>query len=610
MTRARGGRSTPAILAGLTTLFAAAHHAPAGPVIQVRARTAITLDPIRRARGATTAPQLIGLHIAGRLHERGSVAPVPNAAGLTIKLDDRTYPPMPPSTIPVDEDGRFDIWLAAGSGRHSLVIQYAGDDRFEGARFALADFDVAKQPLLLSLRAPDTVRRSRGPLEIEVQAADEIEPARVRVRVEIGPAEEDELSEIGQVTTNEAGRAPLSIPAERLGQPGPKRLRAVFAGDALYDAAAIEATFQVASETRLTFHIDSGDVAFEGRVRGHGRLTDDLGAGLPGQSIAMSAEDQGGRRSLDDSLTGPDGEFSLDAPASELGAGPHMVQAVFESPRIYLDSGRSPPAAIRVAERRPVPVGYSLAAFAVTAASILAFVALRTRPWTRWLRRLRGESAGPAGGATEVRDAAPHTGLTLARPGLVSTLRRPHDRGFTGSVADAVTGAPIAGARVEVSGAGPEPISVLTDGEGRFALEELAEGDHRAEVTAAGYVTERFELAVPHRGELRDARVDLLPVRERIFQLYREAAEPLLPRPNLWGVWTPRQIFEHVRARRPARALSELTSYVEEKYFSARLPEEAELDDAAARVAAARAEAAPAPHPVDPAQGSEYSPGP
>src|SRR4051812_17191286 len=84
-------------------------------------------------------------------------------------------------------------------------------------------------------------------------------------------------------------------------------------------------------------------------------------------------------------------------------------------------------------------------------------------------------------------------------------------------------------------------------------------------------------LTIPHRGELRGVRVDLVPVRERVFQLYRRAAEPLLPEPRLWGVWSPRQIVDHVRAKRPSPALAALTDFVEELYFSPRLAPEAVL---------------------------------
>jgi hypothetical protein len=151
----------------------------------------------------------------------------------------------------------------------------------------------------------------------------------------------------------------------------------------------------------------------------------------------------------------------------------------------------------------------------------------------------------------------------------------------------------VTGARVDLSGAGDGvATSTVTDGDGAFGFEELAEGAQLATVSASGYVSERFELDIPHRGELRDTRVDLLPVRERIFQMYREVAESFLPRPDLWGVWTPRQIFDHVRAARTAQALSRLTDYVEEKYFSARVPEEAELVEAEATVSAVKSEAA------------------
>jgi Carboxypeptidase regulatory-like domain len=581
MSRIALGPATPAALA-LATAWTALPDAAAGPVVEVRARTAITVEPIRRARGVSTFPPMVGLRVNGRIHERGSGEPVPHAQNVTITLDDDERP------LIVDEDGRFRDWVAAERGRHRLTIKFQGDSRFEGSEFTLPDLDVAKRPLLLSLRVPDQHRRAKGPLQIEVQATDdEHEPARVKVWLHTGGAEQEQLPAVGEATTDRFGRAPFALPVERLGPPGPKRLRAVFAGDDLYDPAVVEDTFLITSATRLTFNPGEGDVEFEGRVRGSGRLIDDLGAPLEGQAISLVADGRGGRRVLDESLTGPDGSFQLDAPAGELGPGKHIVQAVFDSPRPHLEESRSPPARIAVAERRPVPVGYSLAAFAATAASIVAFVALRTRPWTRWLERLRGESAGHGAGEGE-REAAPHTGLSQARPGLVSTLRRPHDRGFTGQVSDAVTGEPIAHARVELDG-----VSALTGADGTFSFEELADGEHGARVSCAGYVTEAFAVTTPHRGELRDARVDLLPVRERIFQLYREVAEPLLPRPDLWGVWTPRQIFEHVRQSQPVRALSELTDYVEEKYFSARVPDESELPQAADKVAAARIESAP-----------------
>jgi len=165
----------------------------------------------------------------------------------------------------------------------------------------------------------------------------------------------------------------------------------------------------------------------------------------------------------------------------------------------------------------------------------------------------------------------------------VSTLRRAQDDSFSGVVRDTVRGRPIENAIVHLELAGAEH-ELRTGADGAFAIEHLDPGEWRAVVSADGHVTERFAVTVPHRGELRGVRVDLVPVRERVFQLYRRAAEPVLPEPRLWGIWSPRQIVDHVRAKRPTPALADLTDFVEEVYFSPRLAVEDALVQANERV--------------------------
>jgi hypothetical protein len=82
----------------------------------------------------------------------------------------------------------------------------------------------------------------------------------------------------------------------------------------------------------------------------------------------------------------------------------------------------------------------------------------------------------------------------------------------------------------------------------------------------------------------------MLAVRERIFEMYGEVAASRLPSADLWGVWTPRQILDHVRRGRPAPALGRLTDYIEEVYFSQRAPDEDALEDAARRIDEVRGE--------------------
>jgi hypothetical protein len=146
-----------------------------------------------------------------------------------------------------------------------------------------------------------------------------------------------------------------------------------------------------------------------------------------------------------------------------------------------------------------------------------------------------------------------------------------------------VRGRPVADAAIRLRLGGAER-EARTSSDGNFAFDALALGDWFAEVSAPGHVTETFVVSIPHRGELRGVRVDLVPVRERVFQLYRRAAEPILPEPRLWGVWSPRQIVDHVRGKRPSPALAELTSFVEEIYFSSRLASESVLPEASEQV--------------------------
>jgi hypothetical protein len=155
-------------------------------------------------------------------------------------------------------------------------------------------------------------------------------------------------------------------------------------------------------------------------------------------------------------------------------------------------------------------------------------------------------------------------------------------------VSDAVRGGPVAGARLAAV-CGVLTQAADADGAGHFEL-ALSSGTWRVEVSAPGYLREIVTAEVPHRGELRGARVDLVPVRERVFAIYREVVAPLLPSSELWGVWTPREILDHVRDRGSAGALAAFTDFVEETYFSASLPDEAAIGKAMEAAWASRRE--------------------
>jgi hypothetical protein len=288
-----------------------------------------------------------------------------------------------------------------------------------------------------------------------------------------------------------------------------------------------------------------------------------------------------GDRRLAQGATSEDGTYNFKVEAEILGQGQFGIFVQSDPGATYMRPSHSDPTVIKIAAPQPVPVSYTVAAFIATALAAGGFFTARAKPWRRLRRPAPPAEAPEHDGENEQVDG----GLVVAKPGLVSTLRRPNDDGFSGVVRDTVRGRPVDGAIVRVIlGDGAEEREIATASDGSFTIEKLTVGERRAEVLAPGHVTERFVVSIPHRGELRGVRVDLVPVRERVFQLYRRAAEPSLPEPRLWGIWSPRQIVDHVRSKRQSPALAELTDFVEEIYFSPRLAPETELPGASERV--------------------------
>ncbi len=561
----------------------------AAPVITVRARTAIEMEPIHRDYG--------GITVKGRVVDRLTRDPIPYMV-VTVTVDEERRDTQS------DADGLFETSFPLAEGTHDLHVEFDGDRHFTASSVEIPAFDVAKNPLTLAIYTDKTARYGESALEVIVKAGSETSGVSLRAEVYAGPADSDEIARVGTVQTDYHGRGIFRLTPQMMGEPGRKRVEARFPGDDTFDTATATSTFSLVTGSTTAFELRSDEVSFESRLRGNGKVTDDRGGGIADGPVVLTVES----RRVAQTLTNDDGTFELDVAASELGPGKHNVQAVFEPTRAWRLDSRSVPIAAVVAEPRPIPVSYTLAAFAATALALMAFVGLRTQPWRKWLARLRPASKDEPAEREEREDRSTpiRTGLSPARPSLVSTLRRASDAGFTGTVRNAVNGRPIPGASITLSH--PEHGLRVTDSEteagkraGHFSFEDLGAGHWSASAKADGFVAEEFEVSIPHHGELRGVRIDLLPVRERIFSMYSEIARPLLPDPRLWCIWTPRQIFDHVRAlrlqdgagdERPAPRLAALTDFVEETYFSQRIPHESALEEAREAIDRARAEAA------------------
>src|SRR5262249_22106435 len=131
---------------------------------------------------------------------------------------------------------------------------------------------------------------------------------------------------------------------------------------------------------------------------------------------------------------------------------------------------------------QPVPVSYTIAAFLATACAAGGFFAARARPW-RKLRRPTPPAEVPA---TPARDEAQGGGPVVAKPSLVSTLRRASDDGFAGVVRDTVRGRPVPDAVIRLA-LNQVRRAATTGADGSFTFETLPAGEWLARASAPGH---------------------------------------------------------------------------------------------------------------------------
>ena len=549
---------------GLALLLASAV-AYSAPIVEIRAKTQLSFGHVRLKDNhlvevtGTLADKLTGDGIAGQK--------------VFITLGGAQ------AYATTEQDGSFRIEVPGEPGPQQVTLQFhgGGNARIEGADTLTITTDPARSQVELSIvKISDG---DKGPL-LRVNGITEDGPVAVPLQVDVASPGKEDWKAVLQTTSS----TDFVLGRDKVGGPGMHRLRATFAGDDARQKATAESTIEWTSSTQTTISLSSHRIAFEDAVSIAGKVSDEDGKPVARAAVTLLSGD----RRLAQGATNEDGTYHFKVEAQIIagaqGSGSdtttadsqYGLQVQADPGQTFVRPSKSNPEVINIQPPQPVPVSYTVAAFVATVLAAGAFFAARTKPWRRFRRE-----APPAEQAKPQDEAdAPQTGgLVVAKPGLLPTLRRPNDDTFSGVVRETVRGRPLEGAIVRVG-----DHEVATGHDGSFQIEHLAAGELRAEVSAAGHVTEAFAVTIPHRGELRGVRVDLVPVRERVFQLYRRAAEPVLPESRLWGVWSPRQIVDHVRSKRPSPALADLTDFVEEVYFSPRIAEQIVLPEANERV--------------------------
>ena len=539
------------------------HVANAAPEVEIKAQSLLQLGEVRKISANR-------VRVTGTFLDRITGAGIANA-NVTVSLGTANAP------VTTGPGGEFAVELPAPDGELPVGLYFAGSTVIDPTS-AETVTDPARSPTTLHINATATATGADLTFDVGPVSNDGIDSANstnTNVPLVLTIIRDGNERALGVTSSGEV--YPLTRTA--IGGAGSVSIKATFAGDSLRQPAVAETNIDLRVGSTTTVAIDGATRnvarAFEDSLIAQGNVRDDDGAPAVGAAVALYAGD----KRIDQTTTDRNGGFRIAFEAKLLGTGQFGITARAEKSAAR-DGSVSAPVVIAIAAPQPVPVRYTLMAFAATAVAALVFFAMRRRRAPK--PKVNNDD--------QPRPAIEITGgMTVAKPGFAATLRRAGDTMFLGQVREAWRLRPLADAVVELT-LGDQRRQFVTDVSGRFEFEDLPPGAWQATITAGGHIGEQVNVTIPHRGEMRGVAIDLVPVRERVFHLYRRAAEPLLPKPALWGIWSPRQIVDHVRSRRPSPALTELTNLVEEVYFSPRLAEEAILALTSSRVEAAMME--------------------
>ncbi len=545
-------RSASLLLIAIATLLSPLARADE-PVLHVRARTRIDLQSVVRVPG--------GLMIRGALFDNALEEPIPGrVVAIAVDGPNGFYRYAEPTS----DDGSFRWRVPLPLGRYVLRLAAGGDEEYAPAPVLERTIDVERRSPVLTLLTPENISSREEKLDAVVEIREPDEETN-------GAASELPIVVLvdGRVMARgatRAGRLDFELPVHELGKPGARvTLSARFDGDALRNPAQASRTIRVTTPTTLTLTSTGESASVDEEVAFSGRLSDDAGP-IPAAIIELSRRTLspiGAPHTVATVLTDVDGRYRAQVRASDLGSGRVAIEARFGALGGYREPSRSSALELTIHSASLHANPIYLVPPLLTALALLGLAVARRRPWRELATRLRARVARPA----------PLSGFSEGRTRLLRTLRPANDFGLTGQVCDSANGQPIEGATLVVN-IGGQNRSALTDGNGQFSLEALPAGTLAVAVAAVGYVSERFHRTVPHRGELRGARVLLVPILSRIFAAYDSAAQPLAPAPCLTGLWTPRELLEHVRGRRLVTDdLAQLTAVVEAHCYGPLIPD-------------------------------------
>ncbi|MCA9671095.1 MAG: carboxypeptidase regulatory-like domain-containing protein [Myxococcales bacterium] len=553
------------------------------PTVTVTGRTTLRLTRVARTparaveirgdlRDASLSTGVAGARVTLRVWVARAGAERPSRRRRRLRRSVRT-----------DEHGVFSLQVPLPKGVYRVVARFAGNRLFAPAEVDARELDVSKLALALAIDAPSDLDAQKRVQRIAVSATVDGQPVAVPLSLWLGKRSLGSARSARDGGAQKTGgRAIFEVPTAALGRPGPLTLEARFAGSDEINATRVRRELVLVEPVNVTLQANAKEVDADGDIRLRGVVRARSGA-IEGAAVSV----HGMGRHLAAVRTDNEGRFSIELKASAFAPGPLDLVAHFTPAVMWRRRSRSTPVRLVVKPVNPIPARAYLIPAGATLLAVIALLGVRYRD------RLfpRGAAAQPQPGAPPAAEAAsdgeppPPLASGLEASSTKRKLRA-SDFGLSGIVWDAADEVPIAGASLTISQAGDGDVAVAqlqSDTSGRFEHEALASGAYRVDVRKAGFVPERFEAEMPHRGQLRGVRVRMVPIRVRVLEIYREVALVLLPESKLWARWTPRELLRHVRRHEShdkSSALARLSTVFEEVYWGPDVPPLERLDEA------------------------------
>lgn len=512
----------------------------AQPIVRVRAETQLTFRT-HRDREHVSIDGSLHDDLGEPLADREIALSVQEHSSTEIAIDS---PHSLVQRLRTNERGDFRTVFTLPRGNWSISADFEGDEHHLRKQ-VLRDvsFDRAPVELEVDFEGEPIVDLDRPVHTLSVHAVSEAGAEGIEISIS------ENHRTLARGRTDQHGVLQLTLRTSELGEPAVTRLTIRSESDEHRADAQIEVPIVRFRETSLTLRSSASEVELGSVIHLDGQLTTSVG-GLDRKAIGLWA----GELHLVTILTDERGEYHAGIDTRELGAFEGEIVARFESDAPFWGGSISAPIPIHVRSHGSTPWAW-ITASAALSALIVAFIG-RKRPTFQ-----QRHSELPQAASIQFSK----------RSSFI-----PESDHVAGRVIDAANDSGIASAKMKVLQT-TLIAEVETDLDGNFALSALPPGTFALEISAPGYETLTHKVIIPHRGEWSSVCIRLQNLRTLVWEPLKPIAARLLPAPDLWGIWTGRELGSHARQRAP-RTLSILIAHIERAAYAREKPTPADLE--------------------------------